>query len=367
MSDRDRTAVGVDGLRVQGQLAKDGEALPGERLVQLRRVDGRDVPASARRGEVRGLDGTDAHDRGVDTDEAARHDPGDRREPVALACRLRGDDDRGRPVVQRRGVARGDRPALAEHRAQPPERLHRRVGPGALVASERPGLLAAGRHLDGQDLRSEAPVLPGGDGALVGAQRERVLLLTGDVVLLDEVLRRLPHRDRRVELGEVGVDEPPPEARVHELRHAPRRQRLRLCHDPRRPGHRLHAPGHDDVGLVDLDRPPGLHDGIQAGRAQAVHRGARHGDRQSGEQQAHPGDVAVVLAGLVRAAGDDLVDGARFDPAAPHGLGDGLGEQVVGPDAAQRTPELAHGCAHALYKERLCHVTSSFDCCSHAC
>jgi hypothetical protein len=56
-------------------------------------------------------------------------------------------------------------------------------------------------------------------------------------------------------------------------------------------------------------------DGIHARTAQAVDRGAGHFDRQAGEQAGHARDVAVVFAGLVGAAVDDVFDGWPSRPA----------------------------------------------------
>ena len=52
-----------------------------------------------------------------------------------------------------------------------------------------------------------------------------------------------------------------------------------------------------------------------------------------GEQQSHAGDVAVVLAGLVGAAENHVVDGAPVDAGiALHQRLEGQGRQVVGAD-----------------------------------
>ena len=57
---------------------------------------------------------------------------------------------------------------------------------------------------------------------------------------------------------------------------------------------------------------------------------------KSGQQQRHPGDVPVVLAGLVGAAEDDVLDERRVQAGAiDDGAQDG-GREVVRPDAGQR-------------------------------
>ena len=62
-----------------------------------------------------------------------------------------------------------------------------------LVTGTRPGRALARRNLDRQHLILEAPGVYRGDGALVALQREGVLLLAADLVLLGDILRRLAH------------------------------------------------------------------------------------------------------------------------------------------------------------------------------
>ena len=62
-----------------------------------------------------------------------------------------------------------------------------------------------------------------------------------------------------------------------------------------------------------------------------------------GEQQRHPRDVAVVLAGLVGAAEDDVLDERRVDAGAVDEPAQDRGGQVVGPDARQGAAVAADG------------------------
>ncbi len=62
--------------------------------------------------------------------------------------------------------------------------------------------------------------------------------------------------------------------------------------------------------------------------------GDLHG--QPGEQGGHAGDIAVVLAGLVGAAEDDLVDGVGGDAGLPlEQCPEDVRGEVVGTDAGQ--------------------------------
>ena len=77
-------------------------------------------------------------------------------------------------------------------------------------------------------------------------------------------------------------------------------------------------------------------DRLQARPAQPVDGQPADLDREAGQQDGHPGDVAVVLAGLVRAAEDHVLDQAGVDAGA---VDDGPKHQrgeVVGPDAGER-------------------------------
>ena len=115
--------------------------------------------------------------------------------PSSFGAGLGGDQRAGGAVVEGRGVAGGDGAALAEGRAQLRHLLQRGVGARALVGLDG-DRLAPLRRLDRDDLLGEEPGLGGGDGALVAAQAEGVLVLAADPVALGDVLAGLAHRLR---------------------------------------------------------------------------------------------------------------------------------------------------------------------------
>ena len=81
-------------------------------------------------------------------------------------------------------------------------------------------------------------------------------------------------------------------------------------------GHRLHAAGHHDVGLAGVDHQVGQVDGVEAGQADLVDRGGRHGHRDAGlDGRLAGGDLAG--AGLDDLAHEHVVDlvGRRRRPA----------------------------------------------------
>src|SRR5207247_9523670 len=97
---------------------------------------------------------------------------------------------------------------------------------------------------------------------------------------------------------------------------------LRIAEDERRAAHRLDAPGDIEVTLAGGNRVTGRDDRGEAGGAKPVDGHTRDRIRQPGKQRGHPGDIAVVLARLVRAAEVDLPGLGRFDAGAADVLAD---------------------------------------------
>ena len=116
--------------------------------------------------------------------------------------------------------------------------------------------------------------------------------------------------------------------------------------DVRRAGHRLDAAGHEDVAVADHDRVGGGVDGLQPGAAQPVDGLAGDLDRQPGQQRGHARHVAVVLARLVGAAEDHVLDARGIDARLVDGGPDDQRGQVVRAHRAQRAAVAADRRAH---------------------
>ena len=69
--------------------------------------------------------------------------------------------------------------------------------------------------------------------------------------------------------------------------------------------------------------------------------GTRNG--KAGEQQTHARHVAVVLAGLVGGAHEDLVHGTGIEPVALHGRPEDTRGEIIGPSAGQHPGVAADG------------------------
>ena len=107
--------------------------------------------------------------------------------PSASGFVLGHDQDRGGAVVERAGVAGGDRAVGLEDGLERRELLHRRAGPRPVVAQDgvrgddvTAGVMHLG-DLDADDLAIEMAALAGRQRPLLGLRRPLVLRLAGDL------------------------------------------------------------------------------------------------------------------------------------------------------------------------------------------
>ena len=80
----------------------------------------------------------------------------------------------------------------------------------------------------------------------------------------------------------------------------------------------------------------GARRGLQAGAAEAVHGLPRDLDGQAGQERGHAGDVPVVLARLIGAAEDHIVDPVGRKGGAVEQAADRRRGEVVGADLGER-------------------------------
>ena len=156
VTEGDRAAVHVDLLHVGVVLLRPREHHRSERLVDLDQIDLIERHLRPLEHLRRRRDRTGEHRDRVDAGERERVEAGARLEPELRRLLLAHDEHRGRTVGDLRRVGGGDDTVFLEGGLELGQRLHRRVGPDALVGRE---LLVArlGRHRDRHDLTIEAP------------------------------------------------------------------------------------------------------------------------------------------------------------------------------------------------------------------
>ncbi len=190
-------------------------------------------------------------------------------------------------------------------------------------------MLVDGELAHGDELVREAPGGLRRGPALMGAKRERVLVLAADAVALGHVLAGLAHALEREHRLHRRIGEAPAERAVVEDAVAAREGALRLGRHERRPAHRLDPAGDEEVAIAREHCVACGSDRGQPGCAQPVERHACHRLRQASQQRPHARDIAVVLAGLVGAAEIDVLDLGRVDAGALDGRADRDRGEVV--------------------------------------
>ncbi len=337
------------------RLTRAREHLRRERLVELDEVDVADLESGAGECLARRRDRTGAHHGRVNAGRGAGDDARERLAPQLRGRIGRRDDDAGGAVVDLRRVAGRDGAALAEDRRQLGEALERRVGARALVGVDRVAAVDGDRG----DLALEDAGVARRDRRLVRAQREAVLVGARDLVALGHVLGRLAHALGRMALRHTRVDEAPADRRVGDLGNAAGKRAVGLEHHRGRPRHRLDAAGEHEIGVAEADRARRLVDRLEPRGAQPVDGDAGNLDRQAGEQRGHSRDVAVVLAGAVGRAEDDVVDALAGDPIALQRRLDHVRGEVVGTDLRERTAVAPDRRAHHVEDQRVAHQPRS--------
>ena len=283
-----------------------------------------------------------------------------RREAVLLYCGFRGDDQRGRAVVDAGRVAGGHRSIFSERRLQLGELLDRGVGARVFIMiDQHRAFLAAGR-LNRHDLGGEIAVAFRLAGAHLRAECKCVLIGTADLEFLRHVLSRFRHGIDAVLALHQRIDETPADCRVENLDLA-RKGGVGLALDEGRARHRFDAASNGEVHLAGLDSARGGADRLHARCTKTVKRHARHAVGQPRQEQRHARDVAVVLAGLVGAAEEHVVELFPVDMgvALPQRADRHRGE-VVGAHIGERAAEAADRRARRVADEDFTHV------CHHA-
>ena len=211
---------------------------------------------------------------GFSAGDAARHDARERRDAELLGPGVAHHDDRGRAVVQRARVARGDRAVGPEHRLELRELLDGR----AVARARRPSRATVpSGSVIGMISRSKNPLCC--DSTARCCERAANSSISSRVTpsACDDVLRGLAHRD--VDVGQsLGAASTSARRRPDRaLRAGPGvgepvvgGARAAVGAALVEAAHALDARGDEHVALAALDRVRGHADGLQRRRAVAV-------------------------------------------------------------------------------------------------
>ena len=283
------------------------------------------------------------------------HGPGahERQRLAALGARLLlgHQQHRRRAVGQRRGVAGGDAAVpLVEGGRQRGERLERGVPAQQVVAAHR---VVARRDEHGAGLLAEPAVLGRRPGVPVRGERDPVLLVAGDAVLLRHLLGGLAHREARRGLGHGRPlrHQVPRAERRQDREPRPHRPRaLALDERPRQPAaqrdrdvrQRLGATGDAGVEVPQANLGRDVRDRLAGGRAGAVHRVRRDFLRQAGPEPHLTGEVRSLHRGH-HLSHHDGADRGRVHLGPLQQLPDAGLAQLDGAQVPKRGPGASEG------------------------
>ena len=260
----------------------------------------------------RSCDRAQTHDSRIETDSRRSENTSHGSEPKLVRASLLDYEHRGSSVVDTAASARRDATAFAKNRFQASEVGGQ--GSGARVLVGRHQLRSAlGGHRHRDDFSIESPFCYGDPGATLTFRRERVLCLAAYLATLGHVLGGFSHGIGIVPCCQLRIDETPAE------------QESTSGWSPRANGLSGFSMMYGE--RVMLSTPPAMKtspspaaiacaaDAIackpEPHRLLTVWPGIETG--KSCDQCGHARDVAVVLAGLVCAAEDHVVD-LRWDP-----------------------------------------------------
>jgi hypothetical protein len=134
---------------------------------------------------------------------------------------------------------------------------------------------------------------------------------------------------------------------------------LGLRHREWRAAHRLDTPGNEEIAVPSRNGMARGNDCGQPGRAEPIHGHARNVLGQASKQDGHARDVAVVLAGLIRAAEVDVFDLAGIDTGAADRLPDDARSEIVGSHIGECAAVAPDRRAHTGEDDGTTHCTKS--------
>ena len=194
--------------------------------------------------------------------------------------------------------------------------------------------------------------------ALLGAVGEGVLIGAAYVKFFGYVFGGFGHGVHAVFAFHRRIDEAPPDRRVEGFVGAAEGA-VGFGGDEGSAGHAFYAAGDHEVGFAGAYGASGCAGGVHAGAAEAIDGGAGDFLWQAGEKQSHPGYVAIIFAGLIGAAVDDVVEGGPICCGIAGDQGaDRDGGEIVGADCGEGAAVAAEGSANGIADEDFVHFIS---------
>src|SRR5271156_6611561 len=172
MTERNGSSVGIDMERIAGntEFAQHRESLRGERLVQLDDVHLLNGQASERKNLARRGYRADAHYPRSHAGSRTGDHPAQGLQPIAFGSRFRCNQQSSGPVIDARGIARGDCAVRLYHRLQLRQRIQTGFFARMLVAVHNRSRTFLLRNAYWDDLLREVSILLRFDCTLLAAQ-----------------------------------------------------------------------------------------------------------------------------------------------------------------------------------------------------
>jgi hypothetical protein len=149
-----RATLDVHDVRRETEFLHDRKRYGSKGLVDFNTLDIAIAPARSRQRQFDGGDRTEAKQTRLDRGDAVRYESCDGRQTTLICPSLARQYHRRRGGIQPRGVAGGNRAAVAEDRLQLTQRFERGVRPVMLIRLERARSLPS-RNFNGYDFVRE--------------------------------------------------------------------------------------------------------------------------------------------------------------------------------------------------------------------
>jgi len=317
VAEGDSTTLGVDLLLGQAKLVDTPHALGGKGLVDLVDVDIILGDAGLLKGNGNGLPRANAHEQGLDADNAGGNVLANDLLAQALGSGALHEQDGSGTVGDLGGVTGVDGAVLGEGRADLAQGLGGDALTDTVISLDGDGLLLARLgvgplDLERSNLLVEEAGLLGLEGFLVGGSGESILRGTGDAAVLGHVLGQNTHGDLAV--GGLGVV-------LKEVRELGDGTRAVL----RR--HALDTGTNPNVDHAALESTGNVDDSLQATRALTV-QGLDSGSLGETSHEGSGTELSSTTAGRQNGADSDIIDDLGVDATlVDHGLED-TGEQI---------------------------------------